>query len=406
MLTLPEARALIAGQARPITDCETLALTVAHKRFLAVDCAALVDVPPAANSAMDGYALQVPQSPPPWTLAVSQTVAAGHAPLPLAAGTAARILTGAEIPAGADAVAIQEDCERQDDQVAHSDQVTIKVAVKPGENIRPQGQDLTRGQLIVAQSRRLTAVDLALLASSGHGKVTVVRRPKVAIVSSGSELMPPGHVLSPGQIYDSNRFALQALVEDWGCELVVSTHVADDLEATQSLLQNLAPRVDLLLTSGGVSVGDADHLKTAITRLGSLDIWKVRLKPGKPLAFGHIHCATGATPVIALPGNPVSALVTAGLFVKPFIAGLLGRLYEPLEFEYAPTAFAIEKPRQRPELMRARLENGQLLAAPNQSSGVLSSLQWANALAWVEADTTIARGDKLPYLPMHAFLTL
>lgn len=400
MLTLPEARALIAGQARPITDCETLALTVAHKRFLAVDCTALVDVPPAANSAMDGYALQVPQSTPPWTLAVSQTVTAGYAPLPLAAGTAARILTGAEIPAGTDAVVIQEDCER------HHDQVTVKVAVRHGENIRPQGQDLTRGQLIAAKGRRLTAVDLALLASSGHAEITAVRRPRVAIVCSGSELIPPGQPLTPGQIYDSNRFALQALLEDWGCELVASTHVVDDLETTQTLLQHLAPSVDLLLTSGGVSVGDADHLKTAITRLGSLDIWKVRLKPGKPLAFGHIHCATGSTPVIALPGNPVSALVTAALFVKPFVAGLLGQLYKPLDFEHAPAAFSIEKPRQRPELMRTRLENGQLSAAPNQSSGVLSSLQWANALAWVEADITIARGEPIPYLPLHTFFNL
>jgi molybdopterin molybdotransferase len=400
MLTLPEARASIAAQARPITDCEILDLAAAHKRFVVVDCTAFVDVPPAANSAMDGYALRVLQTPPPWTLSISQIIAAGYAPSPLISDTAARILTGAEIPTGADAVVIQEDCER------HDDQVTVKVAVRPGENIRPKGQDMAQGQLIAARGQRLTAVDLALLASSGHGKVTVVRRPRVAIVSSGSELIPPGQPLTPGRIYDSNRFALQALLEDWGCELVASTQIADDLEATQTLLQELAPRVDLLLTTGGVSVGDADHLKTAITRLGNLDLWKVRLKPGKPLAFGHIHCATGATPVIALPGNPVSALVTAGLFVKPFIAALLGRSYEPLEFEHAPTAFAIEKPRQRPELMRARLQNGELIAAHNQSSGVLSSLQWANALAWVEADITVERGEQVPYLPMHTFLNL
>jgi len=400
MLSLPEARALIATHARAISDSETLPLAAAHKRFVAQDCAALIDVPPAANSAMDGYALRAPSTLPPWSLAVSQTIAAGRPPQPLAAGTAARILTGAEIPAGADAVAIQEDCDRDDDRVI------IKVTVTPGENIRPQGQDLSRGQILVAKAQRLSAIDLAILASSGHGSVTVVRRPRVAIVSSGTELVPPGKPLAPGQIYDSNRFALQAMLEDWGCELVDSVHVVDDLEATQTLLRNLAPRVDLLLTSGGVSVGDEDHLKTAITRLGSLDLWKVRLKPGKPLAFGHIQYAPGSTPVIALPGNPVSALMTAALFVKPFIAGLLGRTYEPLVFEHAPASFAIEQPRRRPELMRARIHNGEVVAAPNQSSGVLSSLQWANALAWVEADITIARGAQLPYLPARSFFDL
>jgi molybdopterin molybdotransferase len=400
MLSLPEARALIATHARPISDSEILPLAEAHKRFLAEDCAALVDVPPAANSAMDGYALRIPPTPPPWSLAVSQTIAAGQPPQPLAQGTAARILTGAEIPAGADAVAIQEECERD------GDQVTIKVVVKPGENIRPQGQDLMRGQIVVAKGQRLSAIDLGVLASSGHGSVTVVRRPKVTIISSGTELIPPGKPLAPGQIYDSNRFALQAMLEDWGCERVDSVHVADDLEATQTLLQNLAPRVDLLLTIGGVSVGDADYLKTAITNLGSLDLWRVRLKPGKPLAFGHIRCASGSTPVIALPGNPVSALMTAGLFVKPFIAGLLGRAYGPLVFEHAPVDFAIEHPRQRPELMRARLRNGELVAASNQSSGVLSSLQWADALVWVDADITVVRGEQLPYLPMHTFINL
>jgi molybdopterin molybdotransferase len=400
MLNLSEARALIASQARPIEDRETVPLAQAHRRFAAEPCLARVDVPPASNSAMDGYALRVPQTPPPWTLSISQTIAAGRAPQPLAEGTAARILTGAEIPAGADAVAIQENCER------NGDQVTIRSAVKPGENIRPQGQDLARGQRIVAPGQRLSAIDLGLLASTGHDAVTVVRKPRVAIVSSGSELTPPGQPLAPGRIYDSNRFALQALLQDWGCETVASTHVADDLEATRALLQDLAPRVDLLITSGGVSVGDEDHLKAAIGQLGRLDLWKVRLKPGKPLAFGHIHMAGGATPVIALPGNPVSALVTAGLFIKPFIAGLLGRAYEPLAFAQAPATFAITKPRSRPELMRARLENGQLIAAPNQSSGVLSSLQWANALVWVEADLTVAPGAPLPFIALHDFLNL
>lgn len=400
MLSLPEARARISAQARCLTENEVLDLAAAHRRFAAADCAALVAVPPAANSAMDGYALRVPATPPPWTLTISQTLAAGQAPQPLAAGTAARIFTGAEIPAGADAVAIQEDCERS------GDQVTIKVPVSTGENVRPRGQDLERGRVIAAKGERLGAVHLGLLASCGHSRVAVVRRPRVAIVSSGSELVPPGHALAPGKIYESNRYMLQALLEDWGCVIVAAVHVPDDLEATQALLRDLAPRVDLLLTSGGVSVGDADHLKTAIAQLGSLDLWKVHLKPGKPLAFGHIQCASGRTPVIALPGNPVSALVTAALFAKPFIAGLLGQTYKELAFAQAAADFAVTQPRRRPELLRARLQNGRLAAAPNQSSGVLSSLHWADALAWVAADITLARGDPLPYLPLQDFLNL
>lgn len=395
MMDVFTARALIAGKAQ-VLPSGSVPLEQAHGRVLATDLHARVDVPPAANSAMDGYALQLPETPAPWRLPISQTIAAGKAPSHLQPGTAARIFTGGEIPAGANAVAIQEECE------LHDGEVTILVAPKPGENIRPQGQDLQRGQQIATSGARLTALHLGLLASCGIATVEVRRRPRVALLSSGSELVEPGQPLRRGQIYNSNLHLLRGLLHDWGCELVMQTCVADDLQQTRDLLQAAAAGADLVISTGGVSVGDADHLKAAISSLGELEMWKVNMKPGKPLAFGRLD----ATPILALPGNPVSAFTTAVLFVKPFIEGLYGRAYQDLPFQSLPTGFAVHQARRRPEFLRVRVEQGRLQPFANQSSGVLSSVLWADGLAWVAAATTLAEGDPIPYLPMQALLTL
>lgn len=396
MMDVFTARALIAGQARPLNS-ETLPLIEAHQRIAAADITAAVDVPPAANSAMDGYALRLPTHPPPWSLAISQTVAAGTPPLPLRPGTAARIFTGAEIPAGADAVVLQEDCEQS------GDQVTIRETAQRGDNIRPRGQDIQRGQTVVRRGETLTAPHLGVLASCGIHRVDVVRRPRVTLLSSGSELVDPGRTLAPGQIYNSNVYMLRGLLQDWGCELVAQTHVADDLDSTRRALQLGADNSDLIISTGGVSVGDADHLKAAITSLGELELWKINMKPGKPLAFGRIGTAT---PILALPGNPVSAFTTAAIFVKPFIEGLCGRPYRELCFEQVAAAFALDDVRRRPEFLRVRREHGRLHRFANQSSGVLSSLLWADGLAWVAAETTVREGDLIPYLRLQDFLTL
>lgn len=395
MMDVFTARAAIAGQTQAL-PAEAIPLAQARGRILAADTIAHVDVPPAANSAMDGYALQIPDGPAPWRLKVSQIIAAGAAPQPLQPGTAARIFTGGEIPLGANTVAIQEECERD------GDQVTIQAAVRVGENIRPRGQDLQRGQIIAEKGAKLSAVHLGLLASCGVDSVEVRRRPRVALLSSGSELVEPGQPLAPGQIYNSNLYLLGGLLQDWGCELVRQECVADDLEQTRNLLRSFADEADLIISTGGVSVGDADYLKAAITSLGELELWKVSLKPGKPLAFGKV----GITPILALPGNPVSAFTTAVIFVKPFIEGLYGRTLQELPFEDRPAGFAIHQPRRRPEFLRVRLEQNQLQPFANQSSGVLSSVLWADGLAWLATDTTVVKGDLLPYLPMQTLLTL
>lgn len=397
MMDVFTARERIAKQARKLAD-ETLPLCDAHHRIAALNIVAAIDVPPADNSAMDGYALAIPSRATPWVLPVSQTVPAGTPPAPLKAGTAARIFTGAEIPAGANAVVIQEECER------NGDQVIIKVAAQSGDNIRPRGQDIQRGQTIVRRGEKLSALHLGLLASCGIHQVEVKRRPRVALLSSGSELVEPGQPLASGQIYNSNLYMLRGLLRDWGCELVVQERIADDLDSTQSALQNAADHSDLIISTGGVSVGDADHLKAAISRLGELELWKVNMKPGKPLAFGHI--GTKTTPILALPGNPVSAFTTAAIFVKPFIESLYGKPYQALGFSEAPAAFSIAHPRRRAEFLRVRREHGMLQLFSNQSSGVLSSLLWADGLAWVAAETTVQNGDLIPYLPMQDLLTL
>lgn len=400
MLDLFTAREKIAQAASAPIRRESLPLAMARGRILAEDCLALVDVPPAANSAMDGYAVAAPSATPPWTFPISQVIAAGTPPQPLEQGTAARIFTGAEIPPGANAVVIQEDCD------ATAETVTIKVTVKPGENIRQQGQDLQRGQLVAKKGERLTAVHLGLLASCGISSVAVATKPRVALLSTGSELVEPGQTLAPGQIFNSNQIMLAALLEDWGCEVVFQGRVEDDLEKTRQRLTEWAEAVDLIVTSGGVSVGDADHLKAAISSSGELNLWKVRLKPGKPLAFGHIHHSAGKTPVIALPGNPVSSFVTAVLFIKPFIAGLCGQTYRPLEFRPQTAGFSIDRPNKRPELIRVKWENGKLQRFNNQSSGVLSSVVWADGLACIDSDICVRAGDTVPYIAMSDLLSI
>lgn len=401
MISVDEAQARLVAAATPLKDTEYLALGAAYKRILARDYTASLAVPPKANSAMDGYALNVAsRAEPGLRLPVSQTVAAGDSPSPLAAGTAARIMTGAILPPGANAVAIQENC------TATRDSIVINSAVAEGDNIRPAGQDIALDSLVAQRGAVLGPAALGVIASVGISEVEVVRRPKVAIINTGNELVEPGQPLQSGQIYNSNRFVLQALLTELGCQVQMFDCVDDTLAATVDALTQASADNDLVISSGGVSVGDEDYIKTALAQMGRLDLWKIRLKPGKPLAFGYIDHNQKVTPLLGLPGNPVSAYVTFLLFAKPFLAALQGVPWQTPDALWLPADFSTAKASARSEYIRVRVVEGRLQRFDNQSSGVLRSLQWADGLALLPTDTIIKPGDPMAFFPLSRLLSI
>ncbi|WP_390884870.1 gephyrin-like molybdotransferase Glp [Cupriavidus gilardii] len=409
MLTLAQALdALLAG-AQPITESERVDTLQANGRVLARPVASTLDVPPADNTSMDGYALRCADVPMPGTrLRVAQRIPAGHVGVPLEAGTAARIFTGGLIPAGADAVVMQEQCQ------ADGDFVVVNHAPGPGEWIRRAGEDIMAGAVILPTGARLTPQALGLAASVGQAQVDVVRRPRVAVFFTGDELAMPGEPLKPGAIYNSNRFTLRGLLENLGCEVTDFGIVPDTLDATRDTLRRAAQGHDLILTSGGVSVGEEDHIKPAVQAEGRLDLWQIAIKPGKPLAFGHVSrggaggtTGTGDAASVAdsaaflgLPGNPVSSFVTFLLFVRPFLLRMQGvtdvaprRI--PMRADFDLTKFD-----RRNEFLRVKInEGGGLDLFPNQSSGVLTSTVWGDGLVDNPPNQPIRRGDIVSFLP-------
>ena len=407
MLSVDQAQhALLEAVPTPAAT-ETRPLEESLGYVLAQDCISQVDVPPADNSAMDGYALRVnpaAASPLPagLQLPISQTIAAGSAPLPLASNTCARILTGAELPPNANAVIIQENITLS--TTPNENLITLNSAVNIGDNVRPQGQDVAKGATVAYKGTKLTAACIGVLAAIGIDRVTLYRPIKVALVNTGEELVNPGQPLAPGQIYNSNRYALQALLEGQNAVVNELLTLPDDLEKTQAALLKCAQNNDVIISTGGVSVGDEDHIKNAITSLGELNLWKIKLKPGKPLAFGHIPHGQGSTPILGLPGNPVSAFVTFCLFAKPLLAKLSGQPHEfPAPWQ-APANFSIDRPRQRPEYARAKRGTKGIELFNNQSSGVLSSLHWAEGLVLIPANTTIEPGQTVDYFPFSELI--
>lgn len=380
---------------------ERVGLRAAFGRVLAEPVISPIDVPGWDYSAMDGYALRAADCPAPGTrLPVSQRVPAGSAPAPLAAGTAARIFTGAPIPSGADTVVIQEVCN------ALEDAVEIDAEIKAGANIRRCGEDIRAGGEVIAAGTRLQPQHVGLAASVGAAELAVRPRLRVALFASGDELVMPGEPLGPGQIYNSNLFTATALLQALGCEVVELGIVEDSLEATREALARGAAGADLVLASGGVSVGEEDHVKPAVESLGRLDLWKVAIRPGKPLAFGEV----AGTPFIGSPGNPVSLFVTFLLFVRPFVLRMQGRDdWRPSALR-VPAAFDWPKPDRRREFHRARLErdaagDARLLVHPSRSSGVLSSVTWANGLAVIAENQVIRPGDPVEFIPFQELLT-
>lgn len=387
------ARLLEMAEAAPIVEFEHLPLAAAEGRVLADDLLSNLDLPPWPNSAMDGYALCVAD----WTgepLPVSQKIFAGMAPEPLAPGTCARIFTGAPVPAGADCVEMQENTEVLADQ-----RVRFSEPLHVGQNIRPQGQETTVGERVLDAGTRLGPIELGLAASLGNAELRVVRKVRVAVLSTGDELVEPGQPLGPGQIYNSNRVLLCSWLQRLGCEVLDGGILPDNLQATRERLGQLGS-VDLILSTGGVSVGEADFLGIALREAGELALWKLAIKPGKPLTFGHFQ----GVPVIGLPGNPASTLVTFALLARPYLLRRQGvREVTPLQFQ-VPAGFVWPKAGNRREYLRGRLEQGRAIVYRNQSSGVLRSAAWAEGLVEVLEERTLVEGDWVNFIPLSEVL--
>ena len=360
-----------------------------------------IDVPGCAMSAMDGYAINTADlaAQDTTTLPLSQRIAAGSVAEPLAPGTAARIFTGAQVPSGADAVIMQEQVQ----QLAGS--ISFESRPANGDNIRPAGNDIRRGTTILSKGCRLRAQDIGLAASIGLQSLPVFAPLKVGIFFTGDELVEPGEKLAPGKIYDSNRYTLYGLLESMGCEIIDLGLVGDTLDATREAMSVAATQADLVVTTGGVSVGEEDHVRIAIEQLGELRLWRLGIKPGKPLAYGQIN----DTAFMGLPGNPVSVFATFCLFVSPVIQIMQGRQWRKPIALPVTADFDWPKPDSRREFLRARLatdagQQTRVQIYPNQDSGVLTSTVWADGFVEIAENQTVRAGDSVNYLPFAQFL--
>ena len=398
MISVAQAQRKIIDAVMPVEETRVRALAAACGRVLAEDIVSTVSVPAVDNSAMDGFAVNSADvQVVPLNLPISQRIPAGAKPLPLETNSIARIFTGAMMPAGADAVIIQENC---DFQVGGSSAQLNKV-VRSGDNVRPLGQDIRLGATVAQTGNKLNAANLALIASVGIAQVSVFRKLRVAVFSTGDELIEPGQALADGQVYNSNRTMLAVLCHQLGHKVIDCGIVEDTLDATKKAMQSAALHADVIISSGGVSVGEEDHIKPAIEALGTLDLWKVQMKPGKPVAFGQVN----GTPFLGLPGNPVSSFVVFQLLAQPLLAARQGQQWA------APTAYPIltgfsKKISDREEYIRVKLQtndSGHLVAKrfDNQSSGVMSSLSWADGLLRQDTGAPIVEGQSAPFIPLR-----
>lgn len=403
MLSFEQALEKLLAAAQPVEEIRSLPLTAASGRILAVAQQSTVAVPPLDNSAMDGYAVRLADITAKGVcLPVSQRIPAGTVGTTLQPGTAARIFTGAPVPAGADAVVMQELCEHGEGGVV------INHLPRPGENIRRAGEDIAVGAEILAAGVKLQPQHIALAASAGLPELPVYRRVRVGVFFTGDELVQPGEPLPPGAIYNSNRYALVTLLEGMGCEVRDLGTVPDKLDATREALRKAASDNDLIITSGGVSVGEEDHVKPAVEAEGRLDMWKIAIKPGKPLAFGEVRRGgeSGKAWFVGLPGNPVSAMVTFMMMVRPFILRLQGAA------QLMPRAFPLRadfewlRADARKEFLRGRIAaSGDIELYANQGSGVVTSLCWGDGLVVNPPGKTIARGDLVEFVPFAELLS-
>jgi molybdopterin molybdotransferase len=391
MLSVDEALDVLLAGAKPVPEVEQVPALEASGRVLARALASTMDVPPMDNSAMDGYAVRTAEVQAPETrLRIAQRIAAGEVGKPLAPGTAARIFTGAPIPPGADAIVMQEFC------AVEGDAVVVRKVPKPGEWIRRTGSDVRKGDTIVHAGKRLLPQDTGLAASVGIGMVPVYRRVRLGFFFTGDELVMPGEPLAPGRIYNSNRFTLNGMAHAFGCDVRDYGIVPDSLDATRAMLRRASADCDLIVTSGGVSVGEADFVKPAVEAEGSLLMWKISMKPGRPLAFGRI----GGCAFIGLPGNPVSSFVTFLIFVRPFLLRTQGVSEVAPRASDARADFDWSDPDPRREFLRVKWNSGGGLDVyPTQDSAVLTSTAWADGLVDNPPNRTIRKGDRVRFLP-------
>ncbi|MEA3405496.1 MAG: gephyrin-like molybdotransferase Glp [Pseudomonadota bacterium] len=393
MKTFDEALHYLLSKVKPTEKTETIAIHFALGRVLAESIYSDVNVPPHDNSMMDGYALHSFDLEHNSVLEVSQRIPAGSDPSSLKAGTAARIFTGAPIPEGANMVVMQEETEQDSDNHI---KITA-VSTQPQQNIRTTGEDITKGSVILKKGHKLRPQDLGLVTSIGIGEVTVFKPLTIATFTTGDELLEPGEAPQKGKIYNANRYVLAGLVPALGFELIDLGHVEDTIESTVEAMKQAASIADVVITTGGVSVGEEDHIKPAIEQLGSLDMWKVKMKPGKPIAYGDIN----GTPFIGLPGNPVSAFATFNLFAHPYLLKMQGANQIKAKPLWLEAGFEWTKPGFRRDFARAKVVNknqkSYVEIYPNQGSGVLTSTVWAEGFVVIPEDSTIAKGDMVAF---------
>lgn len=405
LMPIDQALDAILKSVSIVEETETVPLDLALGRVLSSEQVSEINVPPADNSAVDGYAINVDEYEEGRVYRVSQRVPAGSVPMPLEAGTVARIFTGAEVSKPANAVIMQEDGEVVEFSANHESLVKFSGAVSAQENIRPLGQDITTGQTVLTKGHRLQPQDLGLLASIGIHEVSVYRRLKIAVISTGDELVEPGNPICQGQIYNSNRYTLKGLIAALGMECLDFGIVEDDPQKTEDTLRKAATEADCVITSGGVSVGQEDHVKACVEKLGAIQLWKLAIKPGKPLAFGHI----ANTPFIGLPGNPAAVFITFAVVARPFLLSSQGaKQWAPNSFKI-PLQQAVTKAGKRQDYRRAKLvsDSGGNISVnlfPNQSSGVLTTLSWADGLAVFPVGETFDVGDLIEFIPLSELI--
>ena len=399
LMSADDALSFLIDSACVTAMTEAVSLDDSLDRILASDIHSTINVPGFDNSAMDGYTIALKDSQVAQenlSFDVVDRIAAGSTGNDLKIGNAARIFTGAPIPNGANTVVMQEECTLSEDK----SQITVKRAINLNENIRPTGNDILKDNVILSSGRQIKPQDISLAASVGVGELVVFKKIKVGVFFTGDELVEPGNPLTPGKIYNSNRYALVALLKQVGCDVINLGNIEDKLDATCEALEALESQCDLIMTTGGVSVGEEDHVKPAVEKLGELNLWKIRMKPGKPLAYGKVK----QTPFIGLPGNPVSSFVTFCIFSLPFIKKMQGNSNYESKILKVKTNFDCKRAKPRREYARVRIDHSTETPLanlfPKQGSDVMSSVVWADGIIEIPENTTFETGTILNYYSM------